>query len=104
MHTPSSSEAGKSFTVKAVKLELGSEQTLAHLENGVWVLNEIPDYETQLLRCQRFYRVFTSTSTSTTGYGYSTNPKNLRPEMRKTPSTGSFTYGGTTYYYLDANL
>lgn len=96
--------AGKTATWVAVKLELGSEQTLAHLENGVWVLNEIPDYTTQLLRCQRFFRVFTSTSASTTGYGYSTNPKNLRPEMRATPSTGSFTYGGTTYYYLDTNL
>lgn len=39
--------------VKAVKLELGSRQTLAHQENGVWVLNEIPDYGEQLARCQR---------------------------------------------------
>ena len=30
--------------IKAVKLELGDQQTLAHKENGVWVLNEIPDY------------------------------------------------------------
>ena len=36
----------------AVKLELGSEQTLAHQDaNGNWVLNEIPDYEEQLYRC-----------------------------------------------------
>ncbi len=111
MITPTYDDSTKTFTltasnktIVAVKLELGETQTLAHLENGVWVLNEIPNYTTQLLRCQRFYRVFTSTSTSTTGYGYSTNPKNLRPEMRATPSTGSFTYGGTTYYYLDANL
>lgn len=93
-----------SVTIAAAKVEIGDTQTLAHLENGVWVLNELPDYTTQLLRCQRFFRVFTSTSASDTGYGYSTNPKNLRPEMRATPSTGSFTYGGTTYYYLDANL
>ena len=38
----------------AVKLELGSVQTLAHQENGVWVLNEIPDYGEQLRRCQRY--------------------------------------------------
>lgn len=31
-------------TFVAVKLEIGSQQTLAHKENGVWVLNEIPDY------------------------------------------------------------
>ena len=37
--------------LKAAQLELGSEQTFAHLENGNWVLNEIPDYNEQLLRC-----------------------------------------------------
>lgn len=42
-------------TVIAVKLELGSEQTLAHQENGVWVLNEIPDYREELAKCQRYY-------------------------------------------------
>lgn len=41
--------------IKAVKLELGSTQTLAHKENGVWVLNEIPDFGEQLRRCQRFH-------------------------------------------------
>ena len=40
----------------AAKLELGSQQTLAHQENGVWVLNEIPDYGEQLRRCQRYLR------------------------------------------------
>ena len=44
-------------TIRAVKLELGSQQTLAHQENGVWVLNEIPDYGEQLRRCQRYYFV-----------------------------------------------
>ena len=39
----------------AVKMEFGTQQTLAHQENGVWVLNEIPDYGEQLRRCQRFY-------------------------------------------------
>lgn len=41
--------------IKAVKLEPGSQQTLAHQENGVWALNEIPDYGEQLRRCQRYY-------------------------------------------------
>ena len=35
----------------AAKLELGTTQTLAHQENGVWVLNEIPDFGEQLRRC-----------------------------------------------------
>lgn len=42
------------FVFSATKLELGSQQTLAHQENGVWVLNEIPDYGEQLRRCQRY--------------------------------------------------
>ena len=46
---------GDPSDVIAVKLELGSQQTLAHQENGVWVLNEIPDYGEQLRRCQRYY-------------------------------------------------
>lgn len=39
----------------AVKLELGPQQTLAHQENGVWVLNEIPKFGDQLAECQRYY-------------------------------------------------
>lgn len=52
----------------AIKLELGTQQTLAHKENGVWVLNEIPDYGEQLAKCQRYY--FDSR------YGASENTKN----------------------------
>lgn len=44
--------AGK-IDIYAAKLELGGTQTLAHKENGVWVLNEIPDFGEQLRRCQR---------------------------------------------------
>ena len=46
-------EPGAEITLLAAKLELGDTQTLAHKENGVWVLNEIPDYGEQLRRCQR---------------------------------------------------
>lgn len=46
---------GTEATIKAVKLEVGPQQTLAHQENGVWVLNEIPDYGEQLRRCQMYY-------------------------------------------------
>ena len=38
-------------TVKAIKLELGATQTLAHQENGSWVLNEIPNFDEQYMRC-----------------------------------------------------
>lgn len=43
-----------SAIIIAIKLELGDTQTLAHKENGVWVLNEIPDYGEQLRRCQSY--------------------------------------------------
>lgn len=39
----------------AVKIELGIFQTLAHQENVEWMLNEIPDYATELLKCQRYF-------------------------------------------------
>lgn len=38
----------------AVKLELGPDQTLAHQENGVWVLNDTPKYEDMLRECQKY--------------------------------------------------
>lgn len=43
---------GGTAVVKAVKIEYGSQQTLAHQENGVWVLNEIPDYNEELVKCE----------------------------------------------------
>lgn len=45
--------AGAKIKLAAVKLELGSTQTLAHKEGDKWVLNEIPDFGEQLRRCQR---------------------------------------------------
>lgn len=88
-----------SFTVKAAKLELGSTQTLAHQdENGNWVLNEIPDYGEQLLKCQRYYQLFSSADA---------RPSDLadyRPNMRANPAIGTIDIGGKTYYFADANL
>ena len=47
---------GDGAELAAVKLELGSTQTLAHQDgDGNWVLNEIPDYGEQLARCQRYF-------------------------------------------------
>ena len=43
-----------SIDVVAVKLEYGDTQTLAHQENGVWVLNEIPDYAEQMAICMQY--------------------------------------------------
>lgn len=63
-------DAAKTFTVTAAgqtiiaaKLELGETQTLAHEEDGAWILNEIPDYAGQLAKCQRYYVNFTRSPT-----------------------------------------
>lgn len=44
-----------SISIQCVKLEVGTEQTLAQYVNGKWVLNDIPDYSVELLKCQRYY-------------------------------------------------
>ena len=49
-------------TILAVKLELGFTQTLAHQENGVWVLNEIPNFQQELAKCQRYQTLLFSAS------------------------------------------
>lgn len=46
--------AGNYIDIKAAKLEPGPNQTLAHKEGSEWVLNEIPDYATELAKCQRY--------------------------------------------------
>ncbi len=52
-----SAQEGMSVQIAAAKLELGSQQTLAHKEGDTWVLNEIPDYGTELAKCQRYQQV-----------------------------------------------
>lgn len=52
-----------SATIIAIKLELGSAQTLAHKEGDRWILNEIPDFGEQLRRCQRYCRVYKAGTT-----------------------------------------
>ncbi|MBP5445345.1 MAG: hypothetical protein J6Y28_04150 [Acholeplasmatales bacterium] len=62
---------GTARTMVAVKLELGTEQTLCHNEgtdaNPVWVLNEIPNYEEELFKCA------TSTADSSDTYANKAN-------------------------------
>ncbi len=44
-----------SLKIKAIKLEVGENQTLARqLEDGSWELLEKPDYAYELLKCQRY--------------------------------------------------
>ena len=50
-------DAGKRLDMKAVKLELGSQQTLAHQDaSGNWVLNDPPPNPAlELAKCQRYF-------------------------------------------------
>lgn len=54
----------------AAKLELGPTQTLAHQENGAWVLNEVPEYGGQLRRCQRYHYQVHYNQYETIGFAY----------------------------------
>lgn len=87
---------GYSFT--AVKLELGIQQTLAHKENGAWVLTEMPNYADQLLRCQRFFQLF-RTQDKRPVYA-----QDFRPPMRAEPTFSTISIDGVTYYTAEAEL
>ena len=82
----------------AAKLELGDTQTLAHKEGDTWVLNEIPNYATELMKCQRYYQVFKTSSMRPV------EAEDFRPVMRARPALETISIGGQTYYTADANL
>lgn len=97
--------AGKKLV--AVKLELGSQQTLAHQDSsGAWVLNEIPDYGEQLTKCMRYLQVIATpydTSGNGVAIGYANNtvdlwvPIPLAVPMRISP-TPSIPTGGVSLF------
>lgn len=96
---------GIAFTVKAVKLELGSNQTLAHREGDKWVINEVPEYGEQLRRCKWYSNVLPGIywlPQNADGTNRLTVPI---PDMRTIPAV---TYepadGSTGTLYYDANL
>lgn len=62
---------GSTLYLKAVKLELGPVQTLAHKEGDTWVLNDPPpDKALELLKCQRYMFVIRNTSGVNPGVGW----------------------------------
>lgn len=83
---------GVNVKVKAIKLESGDKQTLAHMENGVWVLNKIPNFQQELEKCQRYqidinphggYPRFRAQTTTTSGFEFMIP---IPVTLRKTPS------------------
>lgn len=87
---------GRAFT--AVKLELGSVQTLAHRQDGKWALNELPNRAVELAKCQRYYQLFSAADKIPSHWA------DFRPTMRATPNTGTVSVNGDTLYCADANL
>ena len=97
---------GYTVGVIAVKLEIGSQQTLAHQENGVWVLNELPDYGEELTKCMRYLQIISTpydTSGNGVAIGYANNtadlwvPIPLAVPMRKSP-TPTIPTGGVSLF------
>lgn len=71
---------GYTVGVLAVKLELGSQQTLAHQVSGAWELNEIPDYGEALTKCMRYLQIISTpydTSGNGVAIGYANNTVDL---------------------------
>lgn len=76
-----------SVTLKAVGLELGPTQTLAHQENGQWVLNEMPEFGNQLAECQRYYyKPYHVLLWRTPGTNSLTVDANFKVDMRAVPA------------------
>lgn len=97
--------AGKKLV--AVKLELGTEQTLAHQNSsGAWVLNEMPDYGQELTKCMRYLQIISTpynTSGNGVAIGYANNtvdlwvPIPLAVPMRISP-TPTIPTGGVSLF------
>lgn len=98
---------GTSITITAAKLELGGQQTLAHKDaDGNWVLNEVPNYAEELMKCRRYYQTgvanFILSQSDVSGYGsiYAATTQ-LSPPMRVVPSV---TYSGLSAWTSGAAL
>lgn len=94
-----------SVEIYAIKFELGDTQTLCHNEgtdaNPVWVLNEIPNYEEELIKCQ------TSIADGTDTYANKTMA--ARQDLASIQATGTTNATGATitagtYFYLNGTL
>ena len=83
LRIPGNLSQSNSETFIAAKVEVGGTQTLAHQENGTWVLNEIPDWKEEYRKCNGSVIVQDRSITSGT-----------------TPSSDIY---GKSYYLNDSN-
>ena len=103
-------DTGRYIEIKAIKFEKGSQQTLAHLENGAWIINEIPNYWDELSKCQRYLKTITAW---TNVYAIRVDSNNvyffIPGQMAQNPSTlssqGVYIYSSSgTNYNVTANI
>jgi len=86
--------------LQAAKLELGSMQTLAHQENGTWVLNDAPpDFALELAKCQTSVANPYDPRANRGNLSTQADLSNLRVVGTKN-TTGATIYAGT-YFYLN---
>lgn len=99
LRSPSSAE-DISATFAAAKLELGSEQTLAHQDaDRNWVLNDPPPNKAlELEKCQRYFQIFSTQEKRPV------LAEDFRPVMRINPALTTMEINGGTWYVADANL
>ena len=81
-----------STTIKAVKLEPTPTQTLGHQVNGAWVLDDIPDYEQELIKCQ------ISTADSTDTYANKTLATEQQIAQSQVGNTANRNYAVGAYF------
>ncbi len=98
--------AGRSIKLAAAKLEEGETQTLCRnvgtTASPVWVLNETPDYATELMKCQRYLYVFNKAKRRYTivALGMASDSTNcsflfsVPQEMKTTSSQPTLSYSG----------
>lgn len=94
-----------SIKFQDVKLELGSEQTLAHnegtAENPVWVLNELSNYEEELRKCKLYFERIGGTYNT---FGSGTGDSNNRAAFLTYVSPKSSAFTGRTDKVPSANI
>lgn len=92
MISPTYNDSTKTFsitatgqTIKAVKLEIGSYQTLAHNEGTEetpdWVLNELPDYGEELAKCQRYQQLIGNVALRPLFFGFAANASRAQVQL-----------------------
>lgn len=104
-------DAGQTTPViRAAKLELGERQTLAHKDaSGNWVLNEVPNYNEQLSRCQRYlaaynnYDIFLRMYDGTDAIIHLPRPLRAKPAIVNAGNLINITNPSIAWYNLGSN-